>query len=155
MARIIRPTNTGLLDTIRQHHLLQQGHLLDRVDIQARTDMPGDMAMEGPDARIIGEVLEDDVAGRGGGTPLDELDVAALGVLLVDDGAVPGADALGEDVEVVAVEVHGVGGRELVLDDDADGAVVAEVVDVPLRVEGVGDVALVCEDEDRVAFAGC
>ena len=51
----------------------------------------------------------------------------------------------------MAVQVHGVGGGECVLDDYADGGVVAEVVGVPLRVEGVGDVALVCEDEHRVA----
>ena len=43
------------------------------------------------------------------------------------------------------------GGRELVLDDESDGRVVAEVVGVPLRVEGVGDVALVGEDEHGVA----
>ena len=43
----------------------------------------------------------------------------------------------------MAVQVHGVGGAEFVLDDDADGGVVAEVVGVPLGVVGVGDVALV------------
>ena len=113
--------------------------------------MPGDVAVEGPDARVVGEVLQDDVARRGGGARLDELDVAALGVLLMDDGAVPGADALGQDVEVVPVQVHRVGGPELVLDDEPDGRVVAKVVGVPLRVEGVGDVALVGEDEHGVA----
>ena len=70
----------------------------------------------------------------------------------MDDGlAVPGAGAFGEDVEVVPVEVHGVRGGEVVVDDDPDGGVVAEVVGVPLRVEGVGDVALVGKDEHGVA----
>lgn len=50
--------------------------------------------------------------------------------------------------------MHGVGGREGVLHDYADGGVGAEVVGVPLRVEGVGDVALVCEDEHWVAGEG-
>lgn len=109
------------------------------------------MAMERPHAGVVGVVLQHDVSRRSGGARLDELYVATLGVLLVGDGAVPGADALGEDVEIVAVQMHGVGGREFVLDDDADGGVVAEVVGVPLRVVGVGDVALVGEDEHWVA----
>ena len=44
------------------------------------------------------------------------------------------------------------GGRELVLDDDTDGAVGSEVVDVPLGVKGIRDVAIVGEDEDRATF---
>ena len=113
--------------------------------------MPRDMAMERPDAWIIRVVLEHDVARRCGGARLDELDVAALRVLLMGDGAVPGADALGQDVEVVSVQVHGVRGGEFIFHDDSDRGVGAEVVGVPLRVEGVGYVALVCEDEHRVA----
>ena len=151
MARIIRPSDTGLLDAAGQDPLLQQRLLLDGVDVQARADVPRDVAVERPHARVVGDVLQHDVARGGGGARLDDLDVAALGVLLVDDGAVPGADALGQDVEVVPVQVHGVGGRELVLDDEPDGRVVPEVVGVPLRVEGVGDVALVGEDEHGVA----
>ena len=113
--------------------------------------MPRDVAMERPHARIVSEVLQHDVAGGGRGAGLHELHVAALGVLLVRDGAVPGADALGQDVEVVPVQVHGVGGREFVLDDQPDRRVVPEVVGVPLGVVGVGDVALVREDEHGVA----
>ena len=152
MPRVSRPIDTSLLDTIRQNSLLQQRLLLNRIDVQARTDMPRDMAMERPHARIIRLVLQHDVARHAGGAALDELHVATLGVVLVGDCAVPGADALGQDVEVVAVEMHGVGGGEFVLDNDADGAVVAEVVDVPLGVVGVGEVALVGEDEDRMTL---
>jgi len=46
--------------------------------------------------------------------------------------------------------MHGVRGAEFVVHYQADGGVVAEVVDVPLRVVGVGCIALVCEKEDRV-----
>ena len=67
---------------------------------------------------------------------------------------VPGADAFGKHVEVMAVEMHGVCGGEGVFDDDADGGVGAEVVDVPLWVGRVGGVALVCEDEEGVAGWG-
>ena len=57
--------------------------------------MPRDMAMEGPHARIVGEILQHDVARGGSGTGLHDLHVPALRVGLVHDGAVPGADALG------------------------------------------------------------
>lgn len=111
--------------------------------------MPRDVAMERPHAGVVRLVLQHEVPVR-----LHELDVAPLGVGLVDDGAVPGAGAFGQHVEVVPVEVHGVGGGEVVVDDEADGGVVAEVVGVPLGVEGVGDVALVGEDEHGVAGRG-
>ena len=106
--------------------------------------MPRDMAMERPDAGVIGFVLQDDVAWFGEGDGLSEdLYVAALGVLLMGYRAVPETGAFGEDVEVVAVEMHGVGGEwEEVVNDQADRRVGAEVVDVPLGVEGEGEVAL-------------
>lgn len=113
--------------------------------------MPRDVAMERPNARIVSIVLQHDVPGSGRRARLDELHVAALGVSLVDDGAVPSSDSFCKDVEVVAVQMHGVGGGEFVLDDQADRRVVAEIVGVPLRVVGVGDVALVGEDEHGVA----
>ena len=71
------------------------------------------------------------------------------------DGAVPGADALGKDVEIVPVEMHGVCGGEVVLKDDPYRGISAEVVDVPLRVIGIGGVALVGKDEERVAIWIC
>ena len=114
--------------------------------------MPRDVAVEGPRARVVRVVLQDDVGRVRGVAVLDELGVAALRVLRVGDAAVPGADALGEHVEVVAVEVHGVGGVELVVDDEAHGGVGAEVEDGPFGVVRVGDVACVGEGEDGVAI---
>ena len=152
MPRIRRPIHTSLLDTIRQHPLLQQRQRLNSINIQTRANMPRNMAMERPHARIIRIVLQDDISRSGRTARLDDLHVATLRVGLMGYFAVPGADAFGEDVEIVAVEMHGVGGWEFVLDDEADGAVVAEVVDVPLGIEWIGDVALVGEDEDRVTW---
>ena len=57
MTRIIRPRHTSLLHTIRQHALLQLGHLLNRINIQSSANMPRDMAMERPHARIVRLVL--------------------------------------------------------------------------------------------------
>ena len=95
MARIIRPSNTSLLDAIRQHPLLQQRLLLNRIDIQARAHMPRDMAMERPHAGIVREILQHDVARCGRRAGLNELHISALRVGLVGNGTVPGADALG------------------------------------------------------------
>ena len=59
--------------------------------------------------------------------------------MLVGDDAVPGPLALGEHVEVVAVQMHGVRCYEIVIDYEAHGGVGAEVVDGP--VFRVGEVA--------------
>ena len=146
------PTNAplpGAAHTQETHH---------NINIKPLTNMPSNMAMQRPHARIIRLELEHDIPRVTGRIirGLEELDVATLRVDLLD-GAVPLADALGDDPEVVAVEVHGVGGveAEVVVDDDADGGVCAEVVDVPLGVVGVGGVALVGEGEDGVAVLGC
>ena len=116
--------------------------------------MPRDVAVEWPHPRVIRLVLQDDVTGVAGAASLHELRVAALGVLLMRDGAVPGARAFGQNVEVVAVKVHGVGGDHFVFHDQADGGVGAEVVDVPLWVGGIGGVTLVGEEEERVIVIG-
>ena len=54
----------------------------------------------------------------------------------------------------MAVKMHGMRLTELVLNNKADGTVGPEVVDIPLGVVGVREVALICEDEDGVALGG-
>lgn len=101
------------------------------------------MAMEGPHPGIVGFELQHQVPGLGAHTRLDQLRVSPQRILKVD-GAVPVAYAFGQDPEIVPVQMHRVGSaayEELVLEDDADGAVGAEIVDVPLRVVRVGCVA--------------
>ena len=154
MPTISRPINTSLLRALGDVPLRQQRRLLQQIHIQPRAHMPRNVAMERPHARVVCVVLQHEVAGVGGAATLDDLHVAALCIGLVRDGAVPLADALGEDVEVVPVEMHGVGGAEFVFDDQAHGGVVFEVVDVPFGVVGVGGVALVGEDEDRMVVVG-
>lgn len=43
-----------------------------------------------------------------------------------------GNSYLSKDEEVMPVKMHGMSDEEVVVDDDADGSVAAEVVDVPL-----------------------
>lgn len=79
--------------------------------------------------------------------------IAALRVLRVSDDAVPGSKAIGEHVEVVAVEMHGVGGREFIVDYETHGGVGIEVVNLPVGV-GVGEIASIREGEDGGAIDG-
>ena len=61
--------------------------------------------------------------------------------------------ALIKDEEIVAVEMHGVSGvdsGDVVVENDADGGGLAEIVNVPFGREGVGDVSAVGFAEDRV-----
>lgn len=153
LGRVRVPRGAGVGHDGRQHPLLDQGVLLDRVDVQPAANVPRDVAVEGPRAGVVGVVLQDDVGRvRRVGGALDELGVAALRVLRVGDDAVPGAETLGEHVEVVAVEMHGVGRDEGVVDYEADGGVGVEVVDCP--VGRVGEVAGVGEGQDWVAGVG-
>ncbi len=80
--------------------------------------------------------------------------IASGRVIKVARVAVPRTTALRQNEEVVAVQMHGVGGVR-VADEvghvDADVGGGARVVDVPLGVVGVGDVAAVGFEEDGVA----
>lgn len=120
---------------------------LDKIDAQPPAQMPGDVAVVRPDARVRGLGLHDDVgAGR------EQRDVAPLRVRGPRDRvAVPLPETLGEDEHVVAVQVHGVRGRGAVVGDEpVGGGVGGEVVDVPFGGGWVGGVAGVGEEEDGV-----
>ena len=66
-------------------------------------------------------------------------------------GPIPSASALSKDIEIVAVEMHGMRSGEVVLQDNSYRGIGAEIEDIPLRVVGIGGVALIGEDENRVA----
>jgi hypothetical protein len=48
------------------------------------------------------------------------------------------------------MEMHGMVEGNGVLENDADGTVAAEVIGIPLRVERVGDIPFVGEEEERI-----
>ena len=137
----------------RQHPLLQLARLLDRVDVQSAAHVPRNVAMEGPRAGIVRVVLQNDVCRICYGASLDQLGVTALRVLRVGDVAVPYAEALGEHVEIVSVEMHWVGGGDRVIHYETHGGVGSEVEDGPVGV-GVGKIARVREGKDGVAVDG-
>ena len=65
------------------------------------------------------------------------------------DDAIPLSETFGKHVEVVAVEMHGVGSYECVIDNKTHRRVGAEVIGVPDI--WVREIARVCKGEDRVA----
>lgn len=65
MPGVVGPVAAGLSDHARNDSLLDQICLLHDVDVETGADVPRDMAMQWPHARVVGVVLDDDVAGRG------------------------------------------------------------------------------------------
>lgn len=100
--------------------------------------MPRNVTMEWPYAWVIRDKLDDDEPGvsRVQGA-LNELHVTSLSILLMDNGAVPDALPLGQNVEVMAVQMHRVGSTAEILEKDPNAGVGAEVVNIPLWVEGI------------------
>ena len=114
------------------------------------------MAMQRPDPRIISLELHHQMADA---TMIyislpQDLCVASGRICQVARFAIPRTRALGQNEEIVSMEMHGVGGvcgADVVGHVDADVHGSAGVVDVPLGVVGVGDVAAVGFEEDGVA----
>lgn len=104
---------------------------------------PSKVAVQAPHASIARGVELDGEVARARG---HELRVAALRVRGPDDGAVPPARADGEDLEVVPVQVDGVGHGVGVGEDEADGGVGAKVEDVAGLVGGEPALEDVVED---------
>lgn len=103
LLRIRIPIRTSLRHDQRNLHLVDIGGALHECHKQALRQMPRDVAVERPRAGVVGVELEDHMPeGR------EVVRVAALRVGgVVDRHAVPFAEAVVEDVHVVAVEMHG------------------------------------------------
>lgn len=108
---------------------------LNDIDVQAGADMPGDVAVERPDAGIVGEELHHNE--RWGSILLgllEDLRVTAIGVTWIGDGAVPGAETFRKDLvyfllvsftllgreipTIMSVQVHGMSNEGEVIVDD-------------------------------------
>lgn len=116
-------------------------------------DMPSDMTMERPYSRIIGHEIYHHIAWLPwtGIPPVDELRVPSLRVLGARNDSIPLSHPLSDDPDGMTVEVHWVRDGDVTAHDEADRGAITKVVDVPLGVVGVGGVALICEEEYRVA----
>lgn len=103
-----RPIPTRLRHDHRDILLLDIPRPFEDVDVQARTDVPSDVAVERPDARVVGRELQDLIGwDAGGGARGEDLNIPSLRVGFVGDDAVPDPGAGGEDEEVVPVSWGG------------------------------------------------
>ena len=110
------------------------------------------MAMEWPHTGIVGDEVEDDIRhSRLGGDPsFDHLGVSPLWVMRPCHGPVPLTRALGDNPEVVSVEVHGVSEGNQSSDDQPHRGVALEVVHVPLRVIGIGSIPQLRKEKNGI-----
>lgn len=144
------PVAARLPDGIGDDSLEDLVRSLHDVDVQPRRYVPGDVAMERPHAWVVGDELEGNEAGDAVRRRLDDLHITSLGVLLVNNGPVPCAHSLGEDVEIVPVQMHRMRSAAEIFDEDPDAVVGAEVVHVPLGIKGIRGVSLVGQQENRI-----
>lgn len=128
--QLLAPVRKVTLDILALPLKLRLGDVLLRRDIlgafdplQRKTaiDVPHDVAMHEPRARVVGLETNNGVPGGSGGATgaLQHDGVATDGVDEVEcagHAGVPDGVTLAQDGHVVAVHVHGVGGEELVLD---------------------------------------
>ena len=101
-AGVLLPVITRLLHHHRNLILRDLVRMFHKVDIKAHRQMPGNMAMERPDTRIIGIILHHHPA-----IGPQVVCIATLWVLWVDDGSIPGIVVVVENKHVVAVDMHG------------------------------------------------
>ncbi len=130
------------------------------IHIQPRAHMPRAMTVQRPHARIIRIKLYDCVPrGRVVRRRLHDMSISSRRIRQIGHfGSVIEAVTLIDDEEVVAMEMHGVRGvfgGDVVVEDDADGGDLAEVIDVPVGVVGVGYVSAVGFAEDRMTGLRC
>lgn len=97
--------------------------------------------MQRPNPRIVRHKLHHKKPRRRRTTRAQKLHVSSLRIFRIRHAAVPNPAALGEHPEVVSVQMHRMNERGAIVQHDAHGGVGAEVVNVPLGVTGVGDVA--------------
>lgn len=97
------PVSTRLHHRLRDDTLLDKIGLLHDIDVETRTDVPCDVAMQWPDPWVVSVVLDDYVGGSGARRRLNDLHVATLRIAYMSDGAIPRPDALGENVEVMSM----------------------------------------------------
>jgi hypothetical protein len=68
----------------------------------------------------------------------------------IDGNTIPWSRSIMQDVEIMAVKMHGVRTGIVIVDDDPDARVCAEVHDIPFWVVGVGVVLLLGEEKHWV-----
>lgn len=144
------PLTASLSDRVRDDSLRDLVRSLHDVDVQPGRHVPCDVAMEWPHTWVVRDELNDDEARGACHRALNQLHITSLGVGLMGNFAVPCANTFSQDVEIVPVHMHWMGGSTLVFDDDSNAGVGAIVVDIPLGVVGIRGIPPIGEQENWV-----
>ena len=121
------------------------------VDVQSAGHVPCDVTMEGPHTWVVRDELDHNKARSGRvQRALNDLHITSLRVGLVDNGAVPCALALRQDVEVVTVQMHGMRRAAEVLHHEPNASIGPKVVDVPLRIIRIRGVPTIGKQKNGV-----
>ncbi len=125
---------------------IDRGRLLNVLQRHTAIRVPDDMAMHDPRARVVGLEANDCPATLGNATSAgdteQERSVSADGVGEVETSGLSGGEdtfALAEDGEVVAVQMDGMRGLEVVLDNEVDPVAGRTVEDDRVGVDRVGE----------------
>ena len=90
------------------------------------------MAMQRPCTRIISSNLENHVS-----TCRKDVNISPLGIVRVNNLAIPSTWSRSQDKHVMAVQMNGMrDGWSIVVDDDSERGVATHIVNVPFWVSG-------------------
>lgn len=149
----IGPAKIGPVSACLGHHIwnpsfFYQIRSFQSINEHPRAEMYANMAMQRPHPGVISHVLDNEIGGNIWTARRHENSISSLRIIGIDNSTIPFSCADGENPEIMAVQVHGVVDGKDILDNNADGRVVPEIVDVPTGVFGIGCVAGRFEEQD-------
>ena len=112
-------------------------------DVKPIRGMPSNMTMQWPDTWVVGIILKHHITPR-----LQHLHITTLRVIRVGYPTVPSSHTFSKDVEAVAMHMHWMRRGTLVIQNESDATITAEIVHVPLRIIRVGCITLCGEQQD-------
>lgn len=99
-------------------------------------NLPDNMAMKWPHSRVVLHIFEDNKP-----STLHKLRVSALRVTWICDNTIPLTEAVGQDPEIVTMQMEGmIDGNSIlnrIVHNEAYRTVSSKIVDAPLWIEGV------------------
>ena len=135
--RVRIPVRAGLGQSSRDVRLLDISRALDDGNIETSRDMPRNVTVQRPNARVVAIEFKNQMARISRAPDLNQLHVSALRVVRSHNSlAIPRPLSFRENPEVVTMQMHGMSGSEVIVEDDADARVGSKVIDIPFLFEG-------------------
>ena len=73
------------------------------------------------------------------------MNIAALGILWIDDSTIPDSNAFLENPHAVSVQMHRMNNWEIVVEHNSNRSTGAEIIHIPFRIIRIGVIAGFCE----------